>query len=235
MLPIQDKNDQLRSSRLISQLGRLKLLWTLYVMRAPFFTMYTRIPSIMGLSLLLVPISTVDRCFSTNRYDHQSWSVWSWAMHHVYKTTDHPFVIRFIPTTTVSKVPLLTSPQLLELWSVFSLTRNLYLDSPQDQVLRWHHHPRHWNIHREVRLALKTIPDLGAAREGFTRVETMGALKRKNVWQLVIFIPTCPAHQCGNRSSNGKQEEVVEMAFGMCNNQPFIWVVRPGSIIGSDG
>ncbi|KAH0923336.1 hypothetical protein HID58_023354 [Brassica napus] len=59
-----------------------------------------------------------------------------WAMHHVYKTTDHPFVIRFIPTTTVSKVPLLTSPQLLELWSVFSLTRNLYLDSPQDQVLR---------------------------------------------------------------------------------------------------
>uniref|UniRef100_M4DT41 Uncharacterized protein n=1 Tax=Brassica campestris TaxID=3711 RepID=M4DT41_BRACM len=66
MLPIQDKNDQLRSSRLISQLGRLKLLWTLYVMRAPFFTMYTRIPSIMGLSLLLVPISTVDRCFSTN-------------------------------------------------------------------------------------------------------------------------------------------------------------------------
>nr|VDD26232.1 unnamed protein product [Brassica oleracea] len=28
-------------------------------MRAPFFTMYTRIPSIMGLSLLLVPISTV--------------------------------------------------------------------------------------------------------------------------------------------------------------------------------
>ncbi|KAG5404964.1 hypothetical protein IGI04_011083 [Brassica rapa subsp. trilocularis] len=92
-----------------------------------------------------------------------------WAMHHVYKTTDHPFVIRFIPTTTVSKVPLLTSPQLLELWTKF------YVDT--------------------------TIP----AIETFTE------------------------------SSNGKQEEVVEMAFGMCNNQPFIWVVRPGSIIGSDG
>ncbi|KAF8107074.1 hypothetical protein N665_0127s0021 [Sinapis alba] len=32
-----------------------------------------------------------------------------------------------------------------------------------------------------------------------------------------------------------ESKEVVEMAWGMCNNQPFLWVVRPGSILGSDG
>ncbi|WZZ18653.1 hypothetical protein YC2023_111742 [Brassica napus] len=31
-------------------------------------------------------------------------------------------------------------------------------------------------------------------------------------------------------------KEVLEMAWGLCNsNQPFLWVIRPGSILGSDG
>ncbi|CAA7040303.1 unnamed protein product [Microthlaspi erraticum] len=31
-------------------------------------------------------------------------------------------------------------------------------------------------------------------------------------------------------------EEVLEMAWGLCNsNQPFLWVIRPGSILGSEG
>ncbi|KAJ4901704.1 Uncharacterized protein Rs2_15655 [Raphanus sativus] len=61
MLPIHRKErDQLQRPQLVSW----KLLWTLYLMRAAFFTMYTRIPFFMGLSLLLMPSV---RCFSTNR------------------------------------------------------------------------------------------------------------------------------------------------------------------------
>ncbi|KAL0715470.1 hypothetical protein Bca4012_064792 [Brassica carinata] len=32
-----------------------------------------------------------------------------------------------------------------------------------------------------------------------------------------------------------ESKEVVEMAWRMCNNQPFLWIVRPGSILRSDG
>ncbi|KAF8118295.1 hypothetical protein N665_0005s0062 [Sinapis alba] len=33
-----------------------------------------------------------------------------------------------------------------------------------------------------------------------------------------------------------ESKEVLEMACGLCNsNQPFLWVIRPGSILGSDG
>ncbi|KAJ4876576.1 UDP-Glycosyltransferase superfamily protein [Raphanus sativus] len=32
-----------------------------------------------------------------------------------------------------------------------------------------------------------------------------------------------------------ESKEDVEMAWGMCNNQPFLWVVPPGSILGSAG
>ncbi|CAF2143133.1 unnamed protein product [Brassica rapa subsp. narinosa] len=57
---------------------------------------------------------------------------------HLYTRLRFFFIFcRCCMPNTVSKVPLLTtSLQLLQLWSVFSLTRNLYLNFPHDQVLR---------------------------------------------------------------------------------------------------
>ncbi|KAH0909303.1 hypothetical protein HID58_032624, partial [Brassica napus] len=45
-------------------------------------------------------------------------------------------------------------------------------------------------------------------------------------------------HKRGNRRSVAKMEtkEVLEMAWGLCtSNQPFLWVIRPGSSLDQTG